>query len=58
MTKWLLVLLPFLLVQTSRGATAEATRDTKQKAIKALPALAGRRHHQRHHGAYTPDQHD
>jgi hypothetical protein len=42
MTKWLLVLLPFLLVQTSRGAAVEEPRDIGREAMKALPSLAGR----------------
>ena len=42
MTKWLLVLLPFLLAATSQGAAAEETRDAGRDAMKALPPLAGR----------------
>lgn len=41
MTKWLLVLLPFLLAASSRGAVAEEPRDSGLEAMKALPPLAG-----------------
>lgn len=42
MTKWLLVLLPFLLAQSAQGAPAETPRDPRLEAMQALPQLAGR----------------
>lgn len=42
MTRWLLVLLPFLLAAAPRGAAAEEPRDAGLEAMKALPPLAGR----------------
>lgn len=45
MTKWLMVLLPLLLVPASGRAISEATSvetpDGRHEAMKALPALAG-----------------